>query len=145
MAFSLDITQEEIIAHLEAELAQPLHEQAIPDIETVRRNEAGEIDPYIAFQFGMPVQQGATSFAGAMHHDYVIPIYLQVISPDAALGRRIANKIVRVFLGKGFSWAGEVRQRSGGPMFPMVQSTGATEAYAFPLSFGLSMQLSLEA
>lgn len=145
MAFSLDLVQDEIVGYLKSTISQPLHEQAIPDTSTVRRNEVGQIDPYISFQFGTPVQQGSRSFAGSFHDDYILPIYFQVISPEPALGRRIANKLLRTFLGAGFSWGGQVRQRSGGPMFPMVQSTGATEAYAFPLSFGLLVQLSLEA
>lgn len=145
MAFSLDTTQAEILAYLDAQFVQPVIEQGIPDTQTVRRNTAGAIDPYIAVSFGMPVQQGSRGFSGAFHDDYVLPLYGVVIAPTPEIARELGNKFVRVFLGKGFSWAGEVRQRSGGPMFPMVQSSGATEAYAFPVSFGLLMQLSLEA
>lgn len=145
MAFSLDVVQDEIVAFLEANFAQAFVHQAIPDTQTVKRNTQGKIEPYFAYRFGQPVQQGSEGFAGAFHADYRLPVYIEAISPDPGVGQRMANKLTRVFLGAGFSWAGEVRQRSGGPMFPMVQSTGATEAYVFPSSFGLLTQLSLEA
>lgn len=145
MAFSLDVVQDEIIAFLDANFHEPFVEQAIPDIETVKRNKQGKIDPYFSFQFGQVVQQGSEGFAGAFHADYQLPIYFQAVAPTPVIGRKMANKLTREFLGAGFSWAGEVRQRSGGPMFPMVQSTGAAEAYVFPSSFGLLMQLSLQA
>lgn len=132
--------QEDIIAYLESSFAQPLVEQAVPDSKTVLRNKAGDVDPYIAYSFG-DLQQGQTfAMAGPRWDDYVMPIYTQVIAPDAGIARRLSNKLGDVLLGEDFPWTGSIRKRAGGGMFPLVASTGATEAYIMPASFGVLVQ-----
>lgn len=145
MAFSLQEVQEDVLALLDTEFVQPIVEQGIVDINTVKRNSAGRIDPYIAISFGQPREQGAKSFVGAWGHDYVLPVYAQVIASTPKVARELGNKLIRVFLGQGFDWAGEVRQMSGGPTIPITNSTQATEAYTVPMSFGLLLQLSMDA
>lgn len=141
MASTIGITQAEMLALLDAEFVQPIVEQGIPDINTVRRNETtGEIEPYIAIQFGDLQQQGATSFVGPRGDDYVMPLYAQCIAPEAGIARGLQNKLVNVLLGEGFPWSGNVRKRPGGAMFPMTNSNSATEAYTAPSSFGLLVQ-----
>ncbi len=140
MASTIGITQEEMLALLNAQFVQPIVEQGIPDINTVRRNTAGDIDPYIAVQFG-DLQQGASrSFVGPRGDDYVMPIYFQCIAPEAGIARGLQNKLVDILLGEGFPWSGSVRKRPGGAMFPMTNSNSATEAYTAPSSFGLLVQ-----
>lgn len=132
--------QEAIIAHLDASFAQPLVEQAVPDSKTVLRNLVGDIDPYIAYNFG-DLQQGvAYSMAGPRGDDYVMPIYTQVIAPDPGIARRLGNKLRDIMLGEDFPWTGSIRKRPGGGMFPLVASNGATEAYIVPASFGVLIQ-----
>lgn len=140
MAFSLEETQEDFIELLDDAMMQRLVEQAIPDIDTVKRVN-GVIEPYIAYSFGQPREQGAKSFAGPWGDDYVLPIYLQVIAPTAKIARQLGNKLVRTVLGQGFGWTGQIRQMSGGPILPITQSSAATEAYMQPLSFGLLIQM----
>lgn len=140
MASTIGITQAEMLALLDAEFVQPIVEQGIPDIDTVRRNSVGEIEPYIAIQFGDLQQQGATSFVGPRGDDYVMPFYAQCIAPEVGVARGLQNKLVNVLLGEGFPWSGNVRKRPGGPMFPMTNSNSATEAYTAPSSFGLLVQ-----
>lgn len=140
MASTIAITQAEMLALLDAEFIQPIVEQGIPDINTVRRNSAGDIEPYIAIQFGDLQQQGATSFVGPRGDDYVMPLYAQCIAPEAGIARGLQNKLVNVLLGEGFPWSGNVRKRPGGAMFPMTNSNSATEAYTAPSSFGLLVQ-----
>lgn len=142
MAFSLEEIQEAIIEHLEDEFVQDLHEQGIPDIQTVRRVN-GNIEPYIAYSFGQPREQGGKSMIGPWGHDYVLPIYMQVIAPTPKVARQLGNKLVRVLIGANFDWAGQIRQMSGGPILPITQSNGATEAYMQPMSFGVVIQLSV--
>lgn len=133
-------TQTEILALLGTAFAQPIVEQGVPDIETVRRNPSGQIDPYIAIQFG-DLQQGRTySFVGPRGDDYVMPLYFQCIAPKAGIARDLYNKLLDVFLGEDFPWSGNVRKRAGGGMFTMTNSNSATEAYSFPASFGLLVQ-----
>lgn len=133
-------TQEEILELLQNEFAQPIVEQGIPDISTVKRNLAGEIDPYIAIQFGDLQQGRATSMVGPRGDDYILPIYVQCIAPEVGIARKLQNKILDVMLGAGFPWSGNVRKRPGGGMFTMTNSNSATEAYTFPASFGLTVQ-----
>lgn len=140
MASTIGITQGEMLTLLDAQFVQPIVEQGIPDIDTVRRNSAGEIEPYIAVQFGDLQQQGATSFVGPRGDDYVMPVYFQCIAPEAGIARGIQNKLVNVLLGEGFPWSGNVRKRAGGAMFSMTNSNSATEAYTAPSSFGLLVQ-----
>lgn len=137
---SISQTQEEILELLRGEFAQPIVEQGIPDISTVKRNLAGEIDPYIAVQFGDLQQGRATSMVGPRGDDYVLPIYVQCIAPEVGIARELQNKILDVMLGAGFPWSGNVRKRPGGGMFTMTNSNSATEAYTFPASFGLTVQ-----
>lgn len=134
---TIETTQQEILTLLEGAFAQPVVEQGIPDIKTVRRNTAGDIEPYIAIQFG-DLQQGVNrSFVGPRGDDYILPIYFQCIAADVGIARGLQNKVLDVMLGEGFAWSGNVRKRPGGGMFTMTNSNSATEAYTFPASFGL--------
>lgn len=137
---SISQTQEEILELLRDEFAQPIVEQGVPDISTVKRNGVGDIDPYIAVQFGDLQQGRATSMVGPRGDDYILPIYVQCIAPEVGIARELQNKILDVMLGAGFPWSGNVRKRPGGGMFTMTNSNSATEAYTFPASFGLTVQ-----
>lgn len=132
--------QEDIIALLDASFAQPLVEQSVPDSKTVRRNGAGDVEPYIAYSFGDLQQGRAHSMAGPRGDDYEMPIYTQVIAPDPGIARRLGNKLRNVLLGEDVPWSGSIRKRAGGGMFPLVASNGATEAYIVPASFGVLIQ-----
>lgn len=137
---SISQTQEEILTLLDSRFVQPIVEQGIPDITTVRRNGVGDIEPYIAVQFG-DLQQGSSySMVGPRGDDYVLPIYFQCIAPEVGIARSLQNKLLDVMLGAGFPWSGNVRKRPGGGMFTMTNSNSATEAYTFPASFGLLVQ-----
>ncbi|QDK01307.1 tail terminator [Microbacterium phage WaterT] len=137
---SISQTQEEILELLRDEFAQPIVEQGVPDISTVKRNGVGDIDPYIAVQFGDLQQGRATSMVGPRGDDYILPIYVQCIAPEVGIARQLQNKILDVMLGAGFPWSGNVRKRPGGGMYTMTNSNSATEAYTFPASFGLTVQ-----
>lgn len=137
---TINQTQEEILTLLDAAFVQPIVEQGIPDIYTVRRNASGAIDPYIAIQFGDLQQGRAYAMSGARNDDYILPIYIQCIAPTVKIARQLQNKLMDVFLGADFPWSGSVRKRAGGGMFTMTNSNSATEAYTFPCSFGLTVQ-----
>lgn len=133
-------TQESVLTLLRDELAQPVIEQGIPDIETVERNTVGDIDPYFAVQFGDLQNSTGKSFMGPRGHDYDMPIYVQCIAPDPSTARKLQNKMVDVMLGVSFDWSGDMAKRPGGGMFPMTNSNSATEAYVTASSFGLPVQ-----
>lgn len=137
---TLNQTQEEILTLLRSEFAQPIVEQGVPDIDTVLRNPSGQIDPYIAIQFGDLQQGRAFSFVGPRGDDYVMPVYFQCIAPKVGIARDLHNKLLNVFLGEYFPWSGNVRKRPGGGMFTMTNSNSATEAYTMPASFGVPVQ-----
>lgn len=146
MAFSLDVVQDAVLAHLRAEMAQPIIEQAIPGPETVVRDENGQINPYVALQFGdIQPLAGGKSLIGPRGDDYWIGIYCQSIAPRPDVARKMSNRLVDVFLGETFPWAGNVRKRAGYGMFPISTSTGATEAYEFPSFFQLLVQIGNDA
>ena len=140
MASNIGQIQQAILDYLEDEFAQPIIEQGIADAETVVRNAVGDIDPYIALQFGDLQQGRGRSMTGARGDDYILPIYFQCIAPTPGIARGLQNKVLDVMLGAKFSWAGNVRKRPGGGMFSMTNSSSSTEAYTFPASFGLVVQ-----
>lgn len=137
---TIEQTQEEILALIDSQFAQPVVEQGIVDIETVKRNPAGDVDPYVAIHFGMIQNGRGKSFIGPRGHDYVLPIYGQCIAPTPKIARQLQNKLVNVLLGEGFPWSGQIEQRPGGAIFPMTNSNSATEAYVSASSFGLLVQ-----
>lgn len=140
MPSNIEGIQQAILNALESQFPQPVVEQGIADAETVLRNAHGGIDPYIAIQFGDLQQGRGFSFAGPRGDDYILPMYFQCIAPTPALARGLQNRLVDMMLGRGFSWAGQVRKRPGGGMFSMTNSNNATEAYTMPASFGLLVQ-----
>lgn len=137
---TIGATQEEILALLDTEFVQPIIEQGIPDINTVKRNGVGKIEPYIAIQFGDLQNSTGKSFIGPRGHDYDMPIYVQCIAPEPKIARQLQNKLVNVLLGISFDWSGNMAKRPGGGMFPMTNSNSATEAYVSASSFGLPVQ-----
>lgn len=137
---TIEQTQDDILTLLDTRFAQPIVEQGIPDINTVRRNTAGQIEPYIAIQFGDLQNATGKSMIGPRGHDYAMPIYVQCIAPEPKMARRLQNKLVDILLGEGFPWSGSMEKRAGGGMFPMTNSNSATEAYVAASSFGLLVQ-----
>jgi len=134
--------QDEILARLDALLPIPLHEQAIPDSQTVVKSK-GKIEPYAALQFGdLQDRVEGRGFGGVRSNDYELPIYIQVVSADTTKARKLASGVVLdALLGFSQSWTGEVRKKAGGSMWPIVNSNGATEAYLFPSSWAVTVQL----
>lgn len=135
-----ELVQEAILADLGTAIQQDVVEQSIPDPRTVKRNEYGDIDLYVAIQFGDLQQAGSRSFAGPRADDYILPVYVQAVAPEASLARKLANRVRNAMLGNVYSWSGNVRKRAGGPMYPIVSSNSATEAYVQPISFGVVIQ-----
>lgn len=145
MAYSLDSIQDEILERLQSELVQPVYDDYIPNTSTLRRNASGEVDPYVVVQFGDIQPKSAYSMTGPVDDDYELPVYVQAISADPKVSRRIANKIVRVLLGTTTPWAGNMRKRAGFNQFTIDSSDNSIEAYASPVFFALNIQLSEEA
>lgn len=140
MAFRLEEIQESIIEHLEGLSSFGWHEQAIPDTQTVRRVN-NRIVPYFAYQFGDLFGEGAKNMGSVQGDDYVLPIYVQSVAPDPKTVRKMGNLVNAGMIGASFDWAGSVRKRPGGAIFPITASNGATEAYQFACSFGLLVQI----
>lgn len=134
--------QDKIFDQLASKLTIPLHEQAIPDAETVRK-VGGKIEPYAAIQFGdIQDRVSGRGFTGVRHNDYELPIYVQVVAADPTRARKLASgQVLDALLGFMQSWTGEVRKRPGGGMWPLVNSNGATEAYLVPSSWAITVQL----
>lgn len=133
----------DIFDHLTSEIPQDVYRQGVPDIDSLERDATGKVKYYVAVQFGMPqsLARGKT-FAGVRHDDHVLPIYVQVVGPDATKVESIAlGKVLDSLLGYSTDYTAYVEQRPGGAVLPMTQSNGATEAYVFPLSFGLTFQM----
>lgn len=135
--------QDAILEHLDSSLPQRVVEQSIPDSETVLRDSRGNIQNYVAIQFGdLQVKYRGQGFAGVRNDDYELPVYVQAISPDPRTARVIAgSKVLSSLLGMKQDWTGQIRKRPGGGMWPIISSNQATEAYVFPVSFGVTVQL----
>lgn len=140
MASNMEDIQESVLSLLRSNLPSPVEEQGVPDSDTVKRNAAGDLDPYYALSFGSNQQGRSRSMIGPRGDDYIMPLYLMSIAPTPEIARRMYNKATDLLLGEGFPWTGNIRQRSGGAMFTMTNSDNSTEAYTFPASFGLLIQ-----
>lgn len=138
---SEESVQEDILAYLDATLAQPVTEQAIPDSSTVIVDKVSKmINPYVAVQFG-DLQQGYThNMAGPIGDDYYLPVYTQAIGSTPKIARQVANRVRLAMIGMSFNWTGSIRKRPGGGMFPLISSNGATQAYMMPASFSVLIQ-----
>lgn len=141
MTDTLTVVQDQILALLRSSLAQPVHEVALPDADTLIRDQNGKFTPYVAIQFGDIQQQGARNMANAINHNYVMPIYCGSAGPDANIARRIANKLNVVLLGYTSDYTGEMEKRAGGMMYPIPAQMGAIEAYVSPASFGIPVEV----
>ena len=81
-------------------------------------------------------------FTGTRNNDFELPIYVQVVAATPGTARKIASSnVLNELLGFSLPWTEEVRKRSGGGMWPIVNSNGATEAYLYPLSWAVTVQL----
>ena len=145
MAFSVDEIQDDILEYLRGQFVQPVQDDYLPNTETVARNALGEIEPYLVVQFGDLQPQNAYAMSGSWDDDYGMPVYVQCISADPKIGRKLANKCIRVLLGRSFPWSGQIRKRAGFNMFTIDSSDNSVEAYAFPLFFTVLVQVSTEA
>lgn len=137
-----DVT-EAILEYLDTAIPQDVIEQAVPNPDQVLRDSKGRIKNYVAVQFGdLQVRETGNNLAGVRYSDYDLPIYAQVIAGTPQIAREIAyKKVLDALTGMDFQWTGEVRKRSGGAMWPLISSNGATEAYMFPVSFGVTVQM----
>lgn len=135
-------TQDKIIEYIASKLPIPLIEQAFPDASTVRK-VAGKIEPYAAIQPGMPqTRVNGKGFAGVRSDDYTFPFQIQVVAADPVMARKLAcGSLFSVALGFSTDWTGEMDQKPGGQLWPIVTSNGATEAYQFSTSWGITVQL----
>jgi len=141
VTYSLEDTQERILAYLRAEMAQTVYETAIPEYTTLKRNDRGQVVPYVAVQFGDLVDAYSETFAGVETGDFWLPITLQAVSGDPVISRKISNKLIRIMLGWKEKYGGQVRKRMGGRQLPINNADGATAAYVNPTSFGVRIQL----
>lgn len=147
MGFSLEEIRADVDAYLKDQVfpGQPVHIQSVEDDEILEHDAAGKVLPYIAYQLGDIQQWGSKSFVGPMSDDYVWPLYIKIVVASTPQGKDIGaqlySRCLQRFLGVSFPWAGQVRKRAGGSMFPLVKSPGSTSAVVFPASFGLLIQL----
>lgn len=135
--------QDGILSHLRASIPQKVFEQGIPDAHTVRKVN-GKVEPYVAIQFGalMPQSRGRT-FVGVRTFDHELVAQVQVVAADPTIARRIMfNNIYNAMVGLSLPWTGEVMPDRIGGVFPIVTSTGATEAYQYASGFRVTLQLS---
>lgn len=149
MSFSLLDIQEDVDTFIRDVVfsGQPVHEQAVEDLTILERMPNGKVRPYVAYLTGDIQPWGSRSFCGPRGDDYVLPVYFKIVvagdnTPTGIpLGKQLAARCIDRFLGANFDWAGQVRKRAGGSMFPIKKSDGSTEAIVFPVSFGLTVQL----
>lgn len=140
--FNLVEIQDAILDQLADNSPYPVREQAIPDADTLEK-VGGKVEPYIALQFGdLQDRVSGRGFTGVRGNDYELPIYIQVVAADVSKARKIRDGFVLdTMLGFSQAWTGEVRKRTGGGMWPIASSNGATEAYMYPSSWAVTVQL----
>lgn len=139
--FSLDVIQDKILQEMDDRFAQKIVEQTIPDSETVLRDDRGNVIPYISIQFGDIRRGRSKNMATVRGDDYILPLYVQAIAPDPTACRKIYNKVIREMVGLKLPYAGVITKSSWGAMWTIANSTNATEAYMYPCSFSVLIQL----
>lgn len=142
MTLNIIEVQEDILDHFRSNVPWEVVEQAIPDSHTVKRVN-GQIPVYIAIQFGdLQRRGGGDTLVGVRTYDYELPVYVQAVAPTPQIARNVAYRnVIDTMLGFKTRYTGEVRKRPGGAMWPITESNGATEAYLFPVSFAVTVQL----
>lgn len=141
MPSSEELVQEAVLAALDAAVPQPVHEQGIPDTQTVLRTSGGAIRPYYALQFGdITENRGGNSFTGPRGDDYDMAVYVQAIAATIKDARKMSNRVKDAMLGLDFPWSGNIRKRAGGGQGTITASNGATEAYVAATSFTVVIQ-----
>ena len=142
MTFNLMDIYDDILGYLDQALpGQEIVLQAIPDYKTVKRNVINEIMPFYAVQFGDLQQGRARNMASVRGDDYILPIYIQCISPDPRTTLGLHAQLMDVILWKRFPYTANTRKFSGGGMYPITNTDNATEAYMMPASFSVIVQL----
>lgn len=143
MALNVVGVVDAVMAHVRSELPYDVFEQGVPDVDTIRRLPNGQIRPYVAVQFGSPrAKARGRGFAGVRYDEYELPVYVQVVAGDASVTRNIGlGLVLDALLGFSTDWSSQMVQRSGGSVYAMSQANEATEAFVFPLGFGLSFQM----
>ena len=122
--------------------AQTVVVGAMPDSATLIRGSNAKVNPYVVLQFGDLQPWGNTSMAGPHGDDYRLPVRAYIVAPTVSIGDAMRDILNFEFLGSDFEWAGQIRKRGiGSDSYPIVGSTGATEAYSFPTGFALVVQL----
>lgn len=144
MASSISQIKQDIVDAVESIFpAQKVVVGAMPDTETLIRNKQSKVDPYVVLQFGDLQPWGNTSMAGPHGDDYRLPVRAYIVAPTVGIGDAMRDILNLEFIGSDFDWAGQIRKRGiGADSYPIVGSTGATEAYSFPTGFALVVQLS---
>ena len=142
MALTTEEVQESVLALLRDNMAQRVEEIAIPEAETLIRNKHGKIDPYLAIQFGdmQTRYMSGRSFIGPRYENHELPVYVQVVSPNPEIGRKLKNRVDDLLLGSEHPYSSLMRKRLGGGMWPVIGSNRATEAYIYPSSYGVNFQ-----
>lgn len=141
MAYSIDVTQQQLIDHLKSEFPQDSFETAIPDSTTVRRNAQGRVIPYLTYQFFSPRAAGGATFAGASSEDHALTFYVQAVAGDADTARKLGNRLLMKFTGLKTEYGGEVKTVFGGRVMPNANADGTGVFYIYPISLGTHIQL----
>lgn len=136
----IDLVQDELMGLIRDNFVQRIVEAALPDEETLLRDDRGRFDPYIAVQFGDLYQVGSKNMATSSGHNYVMPFFIGVTTPDAIATRRLMNKMNTVLLGFSSEYGGEVYKRPSGQTYIIPAQQGAIEAYVAPVSFAIPVE-----
>lgn len=137
---SIGNAQEDVLEYLRGKLVQPVFEISIPDATTVRRVN-GEIEPYVAVQFGDLQMGRTTNMATTVGDDYTLPLYTESVAPTAEVARKLGTLVTEIMLGYSPPHCGQFRKRMGGMIFPLTASNAAVEAYMMPASFAAPIQV----
>jgi hypothetical protein len=138
---SEESVQEAIIEDLKAALVEEVYESRYVEAQHLKKTSRGDLIPFYIVDFGDLGQNGARSFVGPRGDDYEIPIYTQAVAGNPRRARLLANKLNDILLGNGYAWSGQVRKRmGGGGSLPVNVSSDATEGYATPRTFAVTIQ-----
>ena len=144
MATSLDTVQENFASLVKGAFVQNVVEQTIDDTFQVPRNASGDVEPTIIYSFGVLQNGKLKSMGGVRGHDYLLPVYLAVVSPTPAITRKLSNKLLDVVLGFETDWTGQSVMRPGGSLFPIASSDVTVEATMWAGSMSIPVQFSTD-
>lgn len=150
---TLEHVQDEILEHLDDQLAQPVYRGGVPTLKTLLAPN-GIFTPYVVVQFGDIYRGASRGFVSTRDDTYVLPINVMAVAPPtrprvsgspspdpSGDAEAIRLRVVNALLGFSPEYGGQLTKRGGSGVFAIAEDSGAIAAFVAPTSFQCIFQM----